>query len=33
MAVVTEGEVLSALEGIGTPGSHVEANSGQLPYH
>ena len=29
---VTEGEVLSALEGIGTPGSHVEANSGQLPY-
>jgi hypothetical protein len=29
---VAEGEVLSALEGIGTPGSHVEANSGQLPY-
>ena len=31
-AGVTEGEVLSALQGIGTPGSHVEANSGQLPY-
>ena len=29
---VSEGEVLSALEGIGTPGQHVEANSGQLPY-
>ena len=29
---VSEGEVLSALQGIGTPGSHVEANSGQLPY-
>ena len=29
---VTEGEVLTAVQGIGTPGSHVEANSGQLPY-
>ena len=29
---LTEGEVLEALQGIGTPGSHVEANSGQLPY-
>ena len=29
---VTEGEVLSAVRGIGTPGSHVKANSGQLPY-
>jgi len=29
---VTEGEVLTAVEGIGTPGSHVDANTGQLPY-
>jgi|TARA_B100001093_G_scaffold36918_1_gene31626 hypothetical protein len=29
---VTEGQVLAAVEGIGSPGSHVEANSGQLPY-
>ena len=29
---VSEGEVLSAVAGLGTPGTHVEANSGQLPY-
>jgi hypothetical protein len=29
---VSEGEVLSAVEGIGTPGSHVVANSGSLPW-
>ena len=29
---VTEGEVLTAVQGIGTPGSHVDANTGQLPY-
>jgi hypothetical protein len=29
---VTEGEVLSAVAGLGTPGSHVKANTGQLPY-
>ena len=29
---VTEGEVLNHLAGLGTPGSHVKANTGQLPY-
>jgi hypothetical protein len=29
---VTEGEVLTAVQGIGTPGSHVDAHTGQLPY-
>jgi hypothetical protein len=29
---VTEGEVLTAVHGIGTPGSHVDAHTGQLPY-
>ena len=27
-----EGEVLTALHGLGTPGSHVAANTGELPY-
>ena len=29
---VTEGEVLNHVAGLGTPGSHVEANTGELPY-
>jgi hypothetical protein len=29
---VTEGEVLTAVQGIGAPGSHVDAHTGQLPY-
>jgi hypothetical protein len=29
---VTEAEVLSVVQGIGTPGSHVAANSGQVPW-
>ena len=29
---VTEGEVLNHVAGLGTPGSHVKANTGELPY-
>ena len=29
---VTEAEVLEVVQGIGTPGSHVAANSGQVPW-
>ena len=29
---INEGEVLTALHGLGTPGSHVAANTGELPY-